>query len=92
MGGIFGSILVAISDSSFEGNKQILEYLYPELANGRTLKQQAGAQILALLVTVIIALVSGAFTGFLCEKLIDSPEELFDDNAHFHGVSFPAEF
>jgi len=47
---------------------------------GRTAGAQAGYQMLALIVTLILAIVGGAFTG-LVVKLIDPPqkEQLFDD-------------
>lgn len=31
------------------------------------------------------------FSGWITQKLVDHPEELFDDKEHFHGVEFPHE-
>lgn len=66
MGGIMGSIAVALSESMFENNTQALESMFPAIAEGRTLKTQAGCQLAALALTLIIAIISGAFTGFVC--------------------------
>ena len=79
MGGLIGSIAVGISESHYDNNKVILEHMYPELAKGRSIEGQAMAQFGALVLTVFIACSSGALSGFIVQKIVDAPTELFDD-------------
>jgi hypothetical protein len=41
--------------------------------------------------TVLIALGGGALSGFIVSKLVDAPEEFFDDKQHFGHVEFPSD-
>ena len=58
--------------------------------HGRTPGVQAGYQLAGLIVTLVVALVSGAFTGWLLKfKAFDPPrpENYFDDIEYFEGAS-----
>jgi hypothetical protein len=42
----------------------------------------------ALFTTVGIALLGGAFSGFIASKVGRTPEHLFEDIEHWHGVNY----
>ena len=86
MGGIIGALSASLSDSSFE-NEAAIAATFPKIAEGRTTAEQGWIQLLALGITLGIAIFGGIITGFLasrCGKL----EELFEDSEHFAHVKY----
>ena len=102
MPGVFGGIMSALTASqtikTFK-NTSASTALFPAMDKNMkepniydknlplTFHEQAGMQLAGLAVTVGIAIVTGAFSGFICSKFGDV-EELFDDKEHFHGCEY----
>jgi len=65
--------------------------MFPEIKQfgiSRTFKEQGGYQLAALFTTVGIAILGGAFSGFIASKVGRTPKQLFYDNEHWHGVNY----
>jgi ammonium transporter Rh len=87
--GIYSSIASAIVIAS-AANKGFPEGYFDKDA---TLGEIAVYQIISLIVTIVIALVSGASGACLATAITASPvQELFMDHEHFVDVAYPAEY
>jgi len=65
--------------------------MFPEIkefGDSRTFKEQGGYQLAALFTTMGIALLGGAFSGFIASKVGRTPKHLFEDIEHWHGVNY----
>jgi len=85
IGGIFGAISAFAAPHSFDDAS--LEATFPKIAEGRTPAGQAGIQLAVLGITLVFAIVGGAFSGFVASKF-GKLEELFDDRQNFAHVEF----
>lgn len=67
--------------------------VFPKMANGRSASTQASHQLTAIITTLLIAISSGLFTGFLIKQpFIDAPDEYFSDLTTFDVPDdFPAD-
>jgi ammonium transporter Rh len=65
MPGIFGAIVSAIAIGASSGNGFPADY-FPAVGEDKSLSPQFWAQILALIVTLVISMASGAIGGFIC--------------------------
>ncbi|XP_059484715.1 ammonium transporter Rh type B isoform X1 [Neocloeon triangulifer] len=72
--------------SALNDVNEVLMFLEP--GDNRSAIRQAGFQLIALLVTFIVAIVGGLITGFLlsCEWMGQVPRDRFFDDAHFWEV------
>lgn len=92
IGGLIGAISAASANVAFDGDSSAIADTFPAIAEGRTTGSQGSYQILALVVTLGISIVGGAFTGFVTSRVFKlEPEEFFNDKAHFAEVEFPTE-
>lgn len=87
LGGITAAICAALAGQNF-ASLDAAYIVFPEVKNGRTFKQQAGYQLAALFTTMGIALLSGAFAGFVASKVGRPPKNLFEDVEHWHNVQY----
>jgi len=85
LGGIFGAISASLADSSF--NNELLVETFPKLADGRTSSEQGWIQLMALGITLAIAISGGAISGFVASRF-GKIEELFDDEEHFKSPGY----
>merc|ERR1719195_1973575 len=85
IGGIFGAISAGLADNTFDAAS--LAETFPKLAEGRTTWGQAGIQLAVLGITLVYAIVGGAFSGFVASRF-GKLEELFDDRENFAHVEF----
>eukprot|EP00117_Sycon_ciliatum_P005122 scpid50210/ scgid9199/ Ammonium transporter Rh type B-B; Rhesus blood group family type B glycoprotein B len=83
------AVAVKVIDTSKYGNT--LGKVLPAVGDGRSASSQAGYQIAALVVTLVIALAGGAFTGLVLrfwggalDAVKDDEENMFDDAVHWH--------
>mmetsp|Transcript_48924 Transcript_48924/g.36010 ORF Transcript_48924/g.36010 Transcript_48924/m.36010 type:complete len:362 (+) Transcript_48924:484-1569(+) len=92
MPGIIGGVIAAIAT-----NQQAVrtfgdryDYHYGDVVLDRSPAEQSGMQIAAVGVSLGIALLTGAFTGFVCSLgIFQPPEVLFDDREIFKDVKYP---
>jgi ammonium transporter Rh len=87
IGGITGAIASAAVGDEIYG--QNIGTVYPARALGRSAGEQAGMQLLALAITVAIAVTSGACTGLIVQSgFFQPPEEkgLFSDHLDWDDV------
>lgn len=92
LSGIIGAIATACIETSFDGDDSAIAATFPAIRKGRTISEQAGYQLLAVVITFGISVVSGAFTGFITSRFFRlEPEEFYNDKAHFEQVEFPGE-
>jgi ammonium transporter Rh len=87
MPGILGG-LASVVTASMAGHASLygdnVGDVFPEVADGRSAGHQALMQLLALVVTLAIAVAGGLLTGALCKKKVfDPPKLLFNDTTHF---------
>jgi ammonium transporter Rh len=90
LGGITGAITAATAQSVYT-NPIAATNVFPEIkqfGESRTFKEQGGYQLAALLTTMGIALLGGAFSGFIASKVGRTPKHLFEDIEHWHGVNY----
>lgn len=94
MPAIFAAIVSAIAIAGSAG-KGFPDDYFPAVANGGTIGEQAGGQIIALLVTLGISMVGGLTGGYLASLEIFQPvHTLFSDVDHFEATieKFPKEY
>jgi len=66
-----------------------VQVVFPEVANGhRTFAQQGAFQFAALCTSLGIAILGGAFTGFIAQFIGRPPKYLFEDIEHFREVEY----
>lgn len=65
-----------------------MKIVFPKVGVARTVQQQAGYQLAALGVSLAIAILGGAFSGFCASRLGRTVEHLFDDEEHWHGCTY----
>jgi ammonium transporter Rh len=85
LAGIIGAITCAGANENVYGDS--LLDIFPELANGRTQGEQGGYQILCLVCTLGIAIVSGILTGLIIRSRFFMPADArncFDDELSWH--------
>jgi len=83
MPGIFGALVSAIAIGASSG-KGFPDDYFPAVGADKALSSQFWAQILALIVTLVISMSSGAIGGFICSRAIfKPPHALFRDDDHF---------
>jgi ammonium transporter Rh len=90
LGGITGAITAATAQSVYT-NPIAATIMFPEIKQfgvSRTFKEQGGYQLAALFTTMGIALLGGAFSGFIASKVGRTPKHLFEDGEHWHGVNY----
>jgi len=87
IGGITGAIAsAAVGDDVYGQN---IGTIYPARALGRSAGEQAGVQFLALVITVAIAVTSGALTGLIVQNDFFQPPDvkgLFSDHIDWDDV------
>jgi len=71
----------------FYSSDLVLSSIFGEYPS-RSLGSQAGYQMLALIITLIISISSGALTGFIASKVAPFPVHQFDDKCHFEGAEY----
>lgn len=86
IGGIAGAILTSCA-GDFYSSDLVLSSIFGEYPS-RSLGSQAGYQMLALIITLIISISSGALTGFIASKVAPFPVHQFDDKCHFEGAEY----
>jgi hypothetical protein len=93
LGGLIGAVSAAASSSAFgEGTAEqfnAFAAMAPDADGnpGRSAGEQGTYQFIALLVTLGISISGGAFSGWIASKVGTlKDDQLFDDQAHFHGV------
>jgi len=87
IGGITGAIASAAVGDTIYG--QNIGTIYPARALGRSAVEQAGMQLLALAITVAIAVTGGAFTGLIVQMGFFQPPDpkgLFSDHLDWDDV------
>lgn len=80
--GLLGGIISAIisGTATKENYGETLEFLFPEVAKGRTCSVQGGYQLAAIAVSLSLAIVSGIITGLVLNlPIFERIESLFDD-------------
>lgn len=87
MGGLIGGLSAAMSGSSGAFDTEAQKETFKAMADGRTAGQQGLYQVAALGVTLALAIVGGAASGFLVSNCC-VPKHLFDDEEHFREVEF----
>jgi len=87
LGGITGAITAATAGSVYT-NPDAAAIMFPAIGAKRTFKEQGGYQLAALFTTMGIALLGGAFSGFVASKVGRTPKHLFEDIEHWHGVNY----
>lgn len=90
MGGFIGAISASQAGKVFT-DADTLNIIFPALSKGRTFSVQAGMQMAALAVTLCLALLSGAFTGFVASRLGRPIEHIFDDEENWHECCYDIE-
>lgn len=88
MPGIIGGIAssIAAAAASYEDYGEKLYKFFPETKNGRTLVEQGGYQILYLVITLVLAMLSGKISGHIVKTLMKSPEKYFQDELNWEGA------
>jgi len=86
-GGLLGCITSALAGSSF-ANAAAVKIVFKEIKNGRTFAQQGGIQLATLATSLGIALLSGAFAGWVASKIGRTPKLLFEDKEHWMHVEY----
>lgn len=69
IGGLIGGIGAASADVAFGGDEAALNATFPALAEGRSTDSQGTYQVIALVITLGISLLGGAFTGFVSSRV-----------------------
>lgn len=86
MPGIFAALVSAIHISTLGNTDFPIDY-FTTTADGKAFGYQAGMQVICLLITLVISLLSGAIGGWICSLPVFSPvHSLFRDDDHFHDV------
>ena len=62
--------------------------VFKRVGPDRTFAQQGGYQIAALAISLGIALLGGAFSGFVASRVGRKVQHLFDDEEHWHGCAY----
>jgi hypothetical protein len=94
MPGVAAAIISAIVVAG-AGDAGFPEDYFPAAAKSKNLGDQAGAQLLCLITTLAIAILSGLTGGWMCSLSIwQPPHALFRDDDHFHDMAhkYPASY
>jgi len=94
MPGVAAAIISAMVVAS-AGDAGFPDDYFPAAAKSKNLGDQAGAQLLCLITTLVIALLAGVTGGWMCSLSIwQPPHALFKDDDHFYHVvqHYPAEW
>ena len=89
MPGIIGGIASAIAAGAAGYDtygEEVLYELFPEVAKGRSCVHQGAYQILCLSITLVLALISGTFSGYIVKWTCAPPEKYFQDVLHWEGA------
>lgn len=88
MPGIIGGIAssIAAAAASYEDYGEKLYKFFPETQNGRTLVHQGGYQILYLVITLVLAILSGKISGHIVKALTRPPQKYFQDELNWEGA------
>ena len=86
--GIIGGVASAIAAgaASYETYGENLYVLFPMVAKGRSCLEQGAYQILCLVITLILAVVSGTFSGYVVKYITKSPSSYFQDQFFWEGA------
>ena len=87
LGALSGAVCAALADQTW-ANPEAASIVFAETNNGRSFKQQGGYQLAALFTTLFIAIVGGAFSGWISSKVGRNPHHLFEDVEHFVHVHY----
>lgn len=80
LGGCIGGISAATAGSAFDNDAAAIASTFAAVGEGRTLGEQGTYQILALVVTLAIAILGGLFSGFIASFCGPMPDtEFFSD-------------
>lgn len=87
LGGCIGAVAASIAGTTLN-NREAIELLFPAIKEGRTYKQQGAYQMAALGVSLGLAIMGGAFSGFCASRIGHRVEHLFDDEEHWHACAY----
>ena len=87
MGGVIGALSAAMSGSANAFDEDAQKATFVAMQDGRTAKEQGLYQLYALGVTLGLALLGGAGSGFLVSNCC-AANHLFDDEEHFREVEY----
>lgn len=87
LGGIIGAITASMAGSVI-AKREGFELIFDEITKGRSSESQGGYQMAALGVTLGLALMGGAFSGFCASRVGYEVQNLFDDEEHWHNCAY----
>ena len=93
LGGLLGGLFSSLANIFFASNEELAAN-FPAISadgRGRSVEEQGWIQLAALGVTLAIAILGGAFAGFVSSKCC-MPLNFFDDKQHFLGVIYDERF
>jgi len=84
IGGIASAIAAGASSYTTYGNQ--LYVLFPEIKDGRSSINQGGYQILCLAITLVLAILSGTFSGYIVKWTTMPSDKYFQDVCYWEGA------
>lgn len=88
IGAFASAITTANADLTFPKAGQNLDSVFGGWMANRQYTFQGATQIFALLISIAIGFLSGAFSGLVASWVGRTPKQLFEDEEHWHGAEY----